>query len=157
TVQLETEFFKLPIRFDAERLAEEARQFAEEDWRRHPQGHAGNTAVSFIGIDGSHMTDSGKGPFRATKHLSRCPYIQQVLASLDCTWGRTRFMRIAGNAEATRHVDTNYYWLQRVRVHVPVITFPEVIFECGGQKVHMAPGECWIFDTWRLHNVYNVP
>src|SRR5262249_22038969 len=26
-----------------------------------------------------------------------------------------------------------------------------------GQKTHMAAGECWIFDTWRLHNVYNVP
>jgi hypothetical protein len=64
-------------------------------------------------------------------------------------------MRIAGQAEATPHVDHNYYWLQRVRIHVPAITFPEVRFLCGGKTVHMAAGESWLFDTWRTHNVLN--
>src|SRR5207247_11382955 len=74
---------------------------------------------------------------------------------LGTVLGRTRLMRIAGQGEATAHVDTNYYWMQRVRVHVPVVTFPEVEFVCGGKALHMAAGECWIFDTWRLHNVKN--
>ncbi|MDE2272142.1 MAG: sulfotransferase, partial [Xanthomonadaceae bacterium] len=28
-------------------------------------------------------------------------------------------------------------------------------FHCGDAMVHMAAGECWIFDTWRLHRVIN--
>jgi hypothetical protein len=64
-------------------------------------------------------------------------------------------MRIAAQGEATAHVDTNYYWQQRVRVHVPVLTSADVQFVCGDRAVHMAAGETWIFDTWRLHNVLN--
>jgi hypothetical protein len=92
---------------------------------------------------------------RPTPLLERCPYVRQVLAALGAVLGRTRLMRIAGQGEATAHVDTNYYWMQRVRVHVPIITFPEVEFVCGGRSLHMAAGETWIFDTWRLHNVRN--
>jgi hypothetical protein len=42
-----------------------------------------------------------------------------------------------------------------VRVHVPIVTQPSVRFSCGDQHVNMAAGECWIFDTWRLHHVSN--
>jgi hypothetical protein len=42
-----------------------------------------------------------------------------------------------------------------VRVHVPIVTQPTVRFECGGEVINMAPGECWIFDTWRQHSVHN--
>ncbi len=40
-------------------------------------------------------------------------------------------------------------------MHVPIVTQPTVRFECGGAEVNMAAGECWIFDTWRQHNVIN--
>ena len=32
---------------------------------------------------------------------------------------------------------------------------PTVRFECGDAAIHMAAGECWIFDTWRQHRVIN--
>lgn len=154
-MKLDTEFRKLPLRFDAERLALEVRQFSESDWRGHPQGHKGNSAIPLIAVEGDPANDGVKGPMRPTPLLERCPYVRQVLAALDTPLGRTRFMRIVGQGEATAHVDTNYYWMQRVRVHVPLVTFPEVEFVCGGRSLHMAAGECWIFDTWRLHNVLN--
>ncbi|HYF48967.1 MAG TPA: TIGR03032 family protein, partial [Planctomycetota bacterium] len=154
-MNLATEFYKLPLRFDPARLAEEVRQFQGEDWRRHPQGHAGNSAVSLISLHGDHTNDQVRGPMRPTKHLERCPYLQQVLATFNSPMGRTRLMRIEGDADATAHIDTNYYWHHHVRIHVPVITYPEVTYMCGGKKVHMAAGECWIFNTWRLHNSIN--
>ena len=64
-------------------------------------------------------------------------------------------MRLAGQAEVTRHADQGYYWVERVRVHVPIVTQPTVRFECGGDAINMAAGECWIFDTWRQHRVVN--
>ena len=92
---------------------------------------------------------------RATAHLERCPYLQQVLYSIGATWGRTRLMRLSGQAEVTPHVDVNYYWRERVRVHVPIVTQPTVRFTCGDAKINMRAGECWLFDTWRMHNVVN--
>ncbi len=64
-------------------------------------------------------------------------------------------MRLSGQAEVTPHVDINYYWRERMRVHVPIITTLSVRFQCGDAEVNMAEGECWIFDTWRMHRVLN--
>ncbi len=91
-----------------------------------------------------------------TPHLGRMPYMQQVLAALGVTVGRTRLMRLSGQAEVTEHADAGYYWVERVRVHVPISTQPTVRFHCGGSDVNMAAGECWIFDTWRQHRVINA-
>ncbi len=152
--RLQNEFYQLPLRFDAERLAQEVLQFTEEEWRAHPQGHAGNTALPLITVGGG-MNDDVKGPMRPTLFLARCPYIQQVLASLGTVFGRSRLMRIAGQHDATPHVDTNYYWMHHVRVHIPAVTNPAVRFLCLEKSVHMAAGECWIFDSWKTHNVIN--
>ena len=154
-MKLASEFIRLPLRFDAPRLADEVRQFGEDAWRPHPQGYPGNTALPLIAAHGDPANDQTKGPMRATRYLDACPYIRQVLGSFNSVIGRTRLMRIDGNGEATAHVDTNYYWLQRVRIHVPIITDPGVQFLCGRKSMYMPPGESWIFDTWRTHNVIN--
>lgn len=152
--QLDTEFYKLPLIFDSARLAEEVLQFREDEWRRHPQGHKGNSALPLISVGGG-MNDEVKGPMLETPFLQRCPYLRQALASLRTVIGRARLMRIAGQADAVEHVDTNYYWMHHVRVHIPAVTYPEVRFMCNQKNVHMAPGETWIFDSWKPHNVFN--
>src|SRR2546423_3785910 len=141
--RLDTEFYRLPLTFDPERLAEEVLQFNEEEWRAHPQGHAGNTALPLVSVGGG-INDDVKGPMRPTPFLARCPYIAQVLASLGTVIGRARLMRIAGQSDATPHVDTNYYWMHHVRVHIPAVPYPEVRVLCCGQSVHLAAGPTWI-------------
>lgn len=155
-MKLVSEFIKLPLYFDAASLAAEVAEFDESAWRPHPQGHPGNSALALIAVGGDADNDAVKGPMRPTRHLERCPYLRQVLASFGTVLGRTRLMRLDGNAEATPHSDTNYYWLRRVRIHVPVLTHPTVEFICGERRVHMAAGESWIFDTWLRHNVINA-
>ncbi len=152
--RLASEFHQLPLRFDAARLAAECLQFSEEEWRAHPSGHVDNSSLPLITVGGG-MNDEVKGQMRPTPFLERCPYIRQVLASLGSPLGRARLMRIAGESDAHEHVDTNYYWMHHVRVHFPAVTYPEVRFLCGDKSVHMAAGEAWIFDSWRLHNVIN--
>src|SRR5690606_41333713 len=41
------------------------------------------------------------------------------------------------------------------RSHVPITTTADVRFQAGGAEIHMAAGECWIFDTWARHRVIN--
>ncbi len=92
---------------------------------------------------------------KPTPALQHLPYVRQVLASFAVVWGRSRLMRLAPGAQVVEHADINYHWHYRVRIHIPVITRPEVIFHCGGDQVHMAAGEAWLFDSWRLHRVDN--
>jgi uncharacterized protein (TIGR03032 family) len=154
-MRLPRPFIRLPLAFDAARLAAEVGQFDRSDWRPHPQGHPGNWSLPLIALDGDPAREGVAGPMRPTPQLARCPYIRQVMAELDAPLGRSRLMKLDARAEATAHVDINHYWMQRVRVHVPVVTFPEVRFLCGDAVTRMLAGECWIFDTWRRHNVLN--
>ena len=149
-------FIQLPLQFDAARMAAEIAAIAESEWRPHPQNFPGNSMLPLIAVNGEPENESFAGPMRPTRHLERCAYVQQVMAAVGVTAGRTRLMRLSGHAEVTEHADQGYYWVNRVRVHIPVVTQPSVRFECGGHGVNMAAGECWIFDTWRLHRVINA-
>lgn len=154
-MKLHVPFVQLPLAFDIETMRAEVAALGEECWRPHPQGFPGNDAVTLITVDGNPDSDGFAGPMKPTPSLEQCPYLMQALARIGGTWGRSRLMRLSGQAEVTPHVDTNYYWRERVRVHVPIITTPSVRFLCGDAEVNMAAGECWLFDTWRMHRVLN--
>lgn len=154
-MQLPERLIRLPLRFDHEAIAGELDALGEEAWDPHPQGFPGNSALKLVTVGGDTADERLRGPMSPTPHLRRLPSIQSVMGALRSPIGRSRFMRIDGNAEATPHIDTNPYWFDRMRVHVPIVTTPGVRFIVGGTEVHMAPGECWVFDTWSMHNVIN--
>lgn len=155
-MKLHARFVQLPIQFDAERLAEEVSSLGENSWMPHPQGYEGNDFLPLISAHGDPRNEGFAGPMRPTPHLSaHQSYMMQTLASLGAVMGRTRLMRLSGHAEVNEHADVNYYWRDRVRVHIPIITQPTVTFHCGNEVVHMKAGECWVFDTWSQHKVIN--
>ncbi|MFA6228979.1 MAG: sulfotransferase [Rhodanobacter sp.] len=155
-MKLQVPFVQLPLQFDAETLAAEISAFGPEVWREHPRKLPGNYALPLISANGDPDDDAVDGVMRPTRHLGKCPYLMQVLGRIGGVWGRTRLMKLIGQAEVTPHADINYYWRERMRVHVPIVTRPSVRFLCGEAEVNMAPGECWIFDTWRIHHVINA-
>jgi LPS sulfotransferase NodH len=154
-VRLGFPFIQLPLRFDAAALAGELAAIDESEWRPHPQGFPGNSALPLVAVDGDPDNDGLVGPMRPTAYLGRLPYLGDVLRSLGAVLGRTRLMRLSGQAEVNPHIDQAYYWAERMRIHVPIVTQPRVMFYCGDAAINMAAGECWIFDTWRLHRVHN--
>ncbi len=154
-MKLQVPFVQLPLLFDAKALAEEIAALPETFWKPHPQGYPGNSMLPLVAVNGEPDNENFAGAMRPTPYLARCPYIMQVLHSLGVTLGRTRLMRLSGHAEVRLHVDQGYYWTERTRVHVPIVTQPSVRFFCGDADVNMGAGECWIFDTWRPHRVLN--
>src|SRR5690349_9604657 len=153
-MKLTKPFCRLPVRFDVERLRYEIGAIPADAWARHPSGYAGNSALRLITAAGGE-NDDVSGEMKPTAALGRCPYLQQVLGSFGVVWSRSRLMRLAAHSQVPPHCDVNYHWHYRVRIHIPIITFPQVRFNCGGQSVHMAAGEAWIFDNWRPHSVDN--
>lgn len=148
-------FLQLPLAFEADVLAREVAALGEAAWRPHPQGYPGNSALTLVSVDGDPASDAVRGEMKPTPQLLACPYLMQVLHSIGAVWGRSRLMRLEGQAEVTPHVDINYYWREHTRVHVPIVTQPTVRFVCGDAEVNMGAGECWTFDTWRMHQVHN--
>lgn len=153
-MKLPREFIRLPLQFDAQRLADEVAALPAAAWQAHPTGYAGNSAVPLVSVNGE-ANDFFAGRMGETPWLKQSPYLRQVLASFQVVFGRSRLMGLQGGSQVPRHSDINYHWFQRVRIHVPVITFPEVMFHCHDQAVHMGSGEAWIFDNWKSHHVVN--
>ena len=153
-MRLPKPFYRLPLRFDVERLREEVAALPASAWVRHPNDIKGNSAARLITVDGGE-NDLVNGRMQATAHLEQSPYIRQILTSFGVVWSRSRLLRLAPGATVPEHADINHHWFTRVRLHIPIVTRPEVRFHCGDQVVHMAAGEAWVFDNWRLHRVEN--
>ena len=153
-MRLPRPFIRLPVRFDLERLRAEVAALPAEAWAPHPNHIAGNTSLRLVSVEGGE-NDDVDGVMRPTPHLARLPYVRQVLASFGAVWSRSRLLRLDPGAVVPEHADINYHWFYRVRVHIPIVTRPEVQFRCDGETVHMRGGEAWLFDNWRLHSVEN--
>jgi hypothetical protein len=145
---------KLPRRYCSETLAAEIGALPQSAWLPHPGRIVGNDAVPLITPQGE-ITNAFAGPMAPTEHLKSCPYIMEILADLGAVWGRSRLMGLAPGAVVPEHVDVGYYWRTHFRIHIPVVTTPDVLFTCEGETVHMKAGECWIFDSFRTHDVRN--
>jgi len=153
-MQMKRPFLKLPIRFDADALAAEVRALPASAWTPHPTGFVGNEAVRLV-TPGGAPTDDIEGPMGPAENLANCRYINEIMTELGAVWGRSRLMGLAAGREVPLHVDTHYYWRTHLRIHIPVITNPRVLFTCGEETVHMAAGECWLFDSFQWHRVEN--
>lgn len=153
-MELGRPFLKLPIRFDATALAADVRDLPASAWVPHPTGFVGNEAVRLVS-PGGRPTDDLKGKMGPTEQLLACPYIMQAMGEIGSVWGRSRLMGLGPGADVPQHIDIHYYWRTHWRIHIPVITNPGVTFTCGGETVHMAAGECWVFDSFRAHAVHN--
>ena len=64
-------------------------------------------------------------------------------------------MGLEPGAIVPEHVDVHYYWRTHLRIHIPVITNPQVGFTCSGKTIHLAAGECWLLDSFFRHSVDN--
>jgi hypothetical protein len=154
-MKLAQPFVRLPYQFDALQLASEIIELSDDAWMEHPSKLVGNLAIPLISLNGQRNNDFD-GPMAATPELLSCDYMQQVMGSFGEVLARSRLMRLDAGAQVSEHVDFNYHWYSRVRIHIPIVTNPQVIFHCGDQAIHMRAGECWIFDSWRRHKVINA-
>lgn len=154
-MKLRTEFYRLPIVFDAERMRAEALQFDDVDWRPDRIGSRGYWSLNLISHCGDVNEERQYGPMKATRHLARCPYLQQVIAAFDVVCAEVRLRRLESSVAVPAHFDSDFYWFRRFRLHVPITSEPQVKFVCNGKHVNMQPGEAWVFDRLQQHEVTN--
>lgn len=153
-MKVDRPLLKLPRRYCAETLAAEVIALPDTAWLPHPGRIVGNDAVPLV-TPGGAITNAFAGPMAPTAHLQASPYIMRIMADLGAVWGRSRLMGLAPGATVPEHVDVGHYWRTHLRIHIPVVTNSGVEFTCAGETVHMQAGECWIFDSFRVHDVRN--
>ncbi len=154
---------KLPLRFDAARLQDDLRQVLAEEFVPHfntgyYQGDWSVVPFRSVGGRANHIypDPTARNAYADTPLLERCPYVRQVMASFLCPQQAVRFLRLKAGSSIKEHTDYNLgYEDGEVRLHVPVVTNPEVEFVLNGVRIDMKEGECWYHDFNLRHRVAN--
>ena len=151
--------FPLPRRFDVERLLADLailRAFPQTALAAsYGRGKWGGVSLY---AEGGRLDSlaCGSEPFWPTEALAACPYLQDVLASLDAPKRSVRVLTLAPGARVFEHYDPDSSVdRETVRLHVPIVTHPDVEFFIAGRRVRMHPGELWYGDFTFPHRLRN--
>ncbi|HEY2769723.1 MAG TPA: aspartyl/asparaginyl beta-hydroxylase domain-containing protein [Solirubrobacteraceae bacterium] len=154
---------QLPLSFDAAALAAEVEGLPAEAWVPHYnrsvyEGEWGGVALRSVGGRPAQLypDPAAQEPFADTELLDRLPAHRSALAQFRCPLQAARLLALAPGAMIKEHTDYMLGWEDgEVRVHVPVITSPQVEFMLAGRHVEMAPGAAWYLNFSMPHSVAN--
>jgi hypothetical protein len=157
---------RLPLRFDPDRLAGDLGALSSVDWIAHfvKQNYEGDWSVAPLRADAraTHpvkmiYSDPTTTAFADTPILAACPYFREVLGAFACEVRCVRLMRLAPGSRILEHDDGDLDADVGVaRLHIPITTNPEVVFELNRRRVVMAPGEVWYLRLSDPHRVTNA-
>ena len=153
----------LPVSFTPERLLEELDRIRPDEWVPHfnnriYEGEWSGVALRSVGgkPDTLYPDPTATGAYADTEMLQRCPYYREVLATFQCPFTAVRLLRLKAGSNIREHRDYKLgYEDGEVRLHVPVVTSPDVTFFLDGQAVPMNVGECWYVNVNLPHRVDN--
>jgi hypothetical protein len=153
---------KLPIAFAPDRLVTALDAIRSDDWVPHFNSSyyeglwSGVALRSVGGVAKQLYPDPTATTFGDTPILTRCPYFQEVLASFQCPLESVRLLKLTAGSSIREHRDYKLGYEDGVlRLHIPVITSPDVAFFLEDQQIVMNPGECWYLNLNLRHRVEN--
>lgn len=156
---------RLDFEFDVERLQQDLALVRSDEWVAHfnKQDYDGGwSGVSLRGIGGAAANIAPRGvtasrdSFADTPILLRCPYFAEVLRHFRCPIKSARLLRLCPGSIIREHRDHGLGFQDgEVRIHVPLITNPDVVFFVNGDRLPMNPGEVWYIDFSLPHRVRN--
>ena len=149
---------KLPLTYDVEQLRQETLYAISQ----FPPSYVHYSVIplTVAGERNPKVTDFSDPDWTTwneTNLLANCPYIQEVLNSLQCRKTNVRLLRLEAGGELKEHTDPqlNLEFRNQVRLHVPVFTNEQVEFMLNRMAVSLRPGELWYLRLSDPHFVRN--
>lgn len=154
---------KLPFEFDVSLLQADIQRIQESDWVAHyNKSHYDGawTSLALFSKDGTssaiYATIDNNATLKATEIMDVCLYIREVLDVFKFEKLAVRLMRLNAGAVIKPHRDNALgYEDGEFRLHIPIITNPDVNFLLGGERVMMNEGTCWYINANEEHSVTN--
>jgi quercetin dioxygenase-like cupin family protein len=154
---------RLPLSFDAAALAGEALSLPDESWVPHFNQsiyEGAWTGVALRSVGGAeaqlYPNPAADAPYADTETLGRLPAFGVALKQFRCPLQAARLLALEPGAVINEHRDYRLDWEDgEIRVHVPVVTSPDVEFVLDGRHVELAAGEAWYLNLSLPHRVAN--
>jgi hypothetical protein len=146
---------QLPLSFDPVLLARDLDALSATPWTAHyvQQNYEGDWSVIPLRCAAGEThpirmiySDPTATDFIDTPFLAACPYFRAVIAAFACEVRSVRLMRLSAGSVIKAHVDLDLdIESGAARIHVPVVTNPDVEFLLNGSRVGCGrerPGTC---------------
>lgn len=155
--------FKLPFHFDTDALRSDLDRISPAEWVTHFnqdyfEGEWSGVALRSSSGDSRQLYSrtTPEFSFVDTPMLERCPYVREVLALFQCRLQSVRFLKLAAGSRIREHRDYDLgFGSGQLRVHIPILTNPDVRFFLDAHRVELQAGECWYLDLSLPHWVEN--
>lgn len=156
-------YIKFPLHFDSQRLKEDVQKVMNTNWIDHynQNDYEGKwTSIALMSVTGKsdniYAFNFDSKEIVATEVLSTCFYFKEILESLHFEKAAVRLLNLAAGAQIKPHSDHCLgYEDGYFRLHIPIITNPDVIFILDDQRLIMNEGECWYINANFTHSVAN--
>jgi hypothetical protein len=103
----------------------------------------------------AQLLQSRRG-LRDSELLQLAPHVREALERLRCAIQRVRLQSLGPAGLVAEHSDELMgIAAGLIRIHIPVVTNPDVFFYIDGQRCVWHAGELWYGDFSRLHKVAN--
>ena len=147
---------RLPLHFDAEKLAAEIDSLPNTFW-----GTTGGRVGVHLAAEGvflrGHAPAEGNRPIEDRPALARLPYVRQIIQDyIPAPPMRCLLARLPGGARVAMHIDRAPYFAQTVRLHIAVTTHERAYMLCDGLCYVMQAGDLWALNNSAPHGVWNA-
>lgn len=156
---------RLPLNFDPAPLAADIAALERGDWTEHfvKQNYEGEWSVLPLRASATarHPIQMiypapGVTEFIDTVWRARMPALSAAIDAFQCPVRVVRLMRLAAGSVIKEHEDLDLDVADGyARIHVPIVTNPDVDFRLNGERVTMVPGEAWYLRLADPHSVAN--
>lgn len=153
---------KFALNYDVQRLQQELDSCLEQEWPLHfnTRDFDGTwKSISLRSASGS-ATDISAHPnlstYRDTPLLAKTPYIKEILDSWQCEKEIVRLLALSPGSHIKPHRDMGCAYKDgSFRIHIPIVSNPEVYFTIENQQLQLKAGECWYMDFSKTHDIAN--
>ena len=143
---------RLPVPVDIARLQAEVAALPASLWGSRGGRVGVHQPTEGIFLRGYAPIEGAK-PIEDREPLQHLPYIAELLRSIPAPPMRCLLAKLLPGAVIRMHVDNGAYFLQTIRVHVPVVSDPSVAMVSDGRVYTMRPGEAWALNNSTYHGV----
>ena len=153
-------FSRLPVTVDLPLLLQALTAIGEDEWRGHFNSAYYTGDWSGVALISAADALTELAPGRG-EPLLRVPWLrdvrwQQGLRDLPLEIVSARLLRLGPGGQIHEHRDYDLGEPDAdLRLHIPLLSPPQVDFLLEGQRMPMAAGECWFLDLSRPHRVDN--
>lgn len=154
---------RFPLTFDRDRLKADLDRVLRENWVAHYNSgaYSGNwTSIALLAPGGDsqqiNALSNDQREVVETEVMKECSYFREVLNSFEFPKTTARLLCLEVGAEIKPHRDYCLGYEDGVfRIHIPIVTNPDVEFLLAGERLVMEEGTCWYINANEEHSVAN--